>query len=71
MTNTKGEQVTDISLEDMKEIWDHSQDHHDMIKLAYELGFRRGQLEQAKAVDPIFRAVLNVIEKQEGDNAAI
>jgi len=52
-----------ITVEDMKQIWDKSQDHCDLIRLAYGLGFRRGQLERAKETDPVFNAVVNVIEK--------
>ena len=57
-----------ISIEDMKGIWDKSQDHCDLIRLAYGLGFRRGQLVRAKETDPVFNAVVNVIEKNGGEN---
>lgn len=56
--------MTDISIEEIKEIWDKSQGLHQLIKLAYQLGYERGRLTHMRETDLELNAVLNILEGQ-------
>lgn len=58
-----------LTKEELVSIWDQSEDNYGLIKTAYELGYNRGKLAQAREDNVELNAVLSILENH--DDATI
>lgn len=54
-----------LTKEELVSIWDQADNSHDLIQTAYELGYNRGKLAQAREDNVELNAVISILEANE------